>query len=144
MFDQLKLLKGIHPGLYLERELHKRHLKKGPYAISIGEYPQTLVSITKTKRRMNTSMALKIEKMLGLEEGFLMILQVFYDINSQKKTFMKITPDLSKLSPVLFWDTEISKIDWLKMKDSVLARVHERGNEQEKEEIINFYRNHDC
>ncbi len=140
MFDQIHLLKGLHPGFYLERELHKRHLKKGPFAISIGEYPQTLVSITKAKRRMNTSMAMKIEKTLELEEGFLMILQVFYDIKAQKKSYAKITPDLSKLRPVLFWDTEIGKIDWMEMKESVLERVMERGNEQEREEILNFYR----
>ena len=78
MFKQLSVIKGIHPGFMLERELKKRGLRKGAFALSLQEFPQTLVSITKGKRRMNISLALKIEKALGLEEGFLMTLQVFY------------------------------------------------------------------
>lgn len=53
--------KGIHPGFILERELKVRHLHKGPFAISLQEYPQTISAITKGKRKMNTSLALKIE-----------------------------------------------------------------------------------
>ena len=34
---------------------------------------------------MNTPLALKIENALGLEEGYFMILQVFYDIEEEKK-----------------------------------------------------------
>ena len=72
---ELSIIKGIHPGLILERELKKRHLHKGPFAISLKEYPQTLVSITKGKRRMNINLALKIEEALGIEEGFFMTLK---------------------------------------------------------------------
>lgn len=34
---------------------------------------------------MNTSPALKIEEALGLEEGYFMILQVYYNIEQEKK-----------------------------------------------------------
>lgn len=51
MNNKLSTLKGIHPGLILERELKQRHLHKGPFVIFLNEYPQTLVSITKGKRR---------------------------------------------------------------------------------------------
>lgn len=73
-------IKGMHPGYILERELQKRKLGKGQFAISLGEFAQTLTAITKDKRRMNTSLALKIEKSLKMEEGYFMILQVYYDI----------------------------------------------------------------
>lgn len=135
----LETIKGIHPGLILERELKKRNLHKGPFAISLKEYPQTLVSITKGKRRMNTSLALKIEKALGLEEGFLMTLQVFHDIREIKKKGNKSHPDFTKLRPVLFWDTELEGIDWEGQRDAVIKRVLERGNETERNEIIRFY-----
>ena len=108
----LETIKGIHPGLILERELKKRNLQKGPFAISLNEYPQTLVSITKGKRRMNPGLSLKIEEALGFEEGFLMTLQVFHDIREIKKKKNKSLPDLTKLRPVLFWDTELEGIDW--------------------------------
>lgn len=135
----MSIIKGLHPGFYLERELKRRHLGKGRFAISIQEYPQTLVSITKGKRKMNTGLALKIERALGMEEGFLMILQVYFDIAIENKKDNSGHPDLSKLRPVLFWDTEPQKINWILQKHAVINRVFERGNEDEKNEIIRFY-----
>ncbi len=135
----LETIKGIHPGLILERELKKRNLHKGPFAISLKEYPQTLGSIIKGKRRMNTNLALKIEKALGIEEGFLMTLQVYHDIREIKKKKNKSHPDFTKLRRVLFWDTELEGIDWQGQRDAVIKRVLERGNETELNEIMRLY-----
>ena len=62
--NSLLKYKGIHPGIILERELEKRSLKKRPFALSVGEYPQTLSDITKGKRNIPVGLALKIEKKL--------------------------------------------------------------------------------
>lgn len=139
MNTELSIIKGVHPGLILERELKKRHLHKGPFAISINEYPQTLGSITKGKRKMNTDLALKIENALGINEGYFMTLQVFYEIKEIKKRQSKSNPDLTKLRRVLFWDTRMENIDWDEQKISVIKRVFERGNDIEKNEITRFY-----
>lgn len=139
MFNQLSIIKGIHPGFFLERELKKRGLRKGVFALSLQEFPQTLGSITKGKRSMNTMLALKIENALGLEEGFLMTLQVFHDIEEEKRKLDTKRPDFTKLNPVLFWDTKMENIRWEKHKRFVIERVFQRGNEIEKEEIIRFY-----
>ncbi|HEU4551761.1 MAG TPA: hypothetical protein VFS25_02965, partial [Chitinophaga sp.] len=80
MENELAILKGIHPGIVLERELKKRKLSKAHFAHTVHEFPQTLGAITKGKRNMNTALALRIEKELGLEEGYFMTLQVFYEI----------------------------------------------------------------
>jgi plasmid maintenance system antidote protein VapI len=136
---KLNLIKGIHPGIILERELKLRHLPKSRFALSVNEFPQTLVSITKGKRKMNTSLAMKIESILGIEEGYFMTLQVFHDIEEEKRKLNTSHPDLSKLRSVLFWDTAIEKINWEKQKSAVINRVFERGNEAEKNEIIRFY-----
>lgn len=141
MNEELSIIKGIHPGFILERKLKQRSLRKGPFALSLREFPQTIVSITKGKRKMNTALALKIENALGLEEGYFMILQVFYDIEEKKKKQNTAHPEFSKLRTVLFWDTEMEKIHWQKQKSAVIKRVFERGNEMEKEEIIRFYGN---
>ena len=85
MLEEIDILKGIHPGFYLDQQLRKHKLAKGRFAIKINEYPQTLGSITKGKRKMNTALSLKIEKELGLDEGFLMTLQVFHDIKLEKQ-----------------------------------------------------------
>jgi len=110
MESNISVIKGIHPGFILERELQKRQLAKGKFAISLNEFPQTLVAITKGKRRMNINLALKIEKALSLEEGILMTLKVFYDVKEAKKKLGN-QPDLTKFRTALFWDTNIEMID---------------------------------
>jgi antitoxin HigA-1 len=139
MKTKLSIIKGIHPGLILERELKQRHLHKGPFALSLKEYPQTLVSITKGKRRMNTNLALKIENALEIEEGYFMTLQLYYDIAELKRRQPRLHPDFTKLRRVLFWDTKMENIDWEKQKNAIIKRVLERGNEIEKNEIVRFY-----
>jgi len=136
----ISILKGIHPGAFLERELKKRGLSKGHFAISIGELPQTLSPIFSGKRDMNTPLSLAIEEKLGLEEGFLMTLQLHYDIKKEKRRRTSDKhPDLLKFRPALFWDTKLEKIDWEHQKQAVIRRVFERGEFTEKKEIVGFY-----
>ena len=139
MDSNLNILKGLHPGLVIERELKKRKLRKNSFALKLQEYPQTLTAITKGRRGITTSLALKIEKTLGFDEGFLMMLQVYFDIEVEKKKQIQNKPNLKLIRPVLFWDTKFENIDWIKQKKAVIKRVFERGNEDEKNEIIRFY-----
>lgn len=89
---------------------------------------------------MNTSLAIRIEEALGIEEGFFMTLQVFYDIKEEKKKQSKKNrPTLSRFRPALFWDTSLAQIDWNRQKRSIIKRVFERGNFTEKKEILNYY-----
>jgi plasmid maintenance system antidote protein VapI len=114
--------------------------QKVPFALSINEYPQTLGAITKGKRGMNTALALKIERALGLEEGYLMILQVFYEIKEEKRRqHGNDHPDFSRIRRGLFWDTDINKIDWQAQRRAVIERILERGKDEEKAEIKRFY-----
>ncbi|MCD6010169.1 MAG: helix-turn-helix protein [Flavipsychrobacter sp.] len=89
---------------------------------------------------MNTALAIRIENELGIEEGFFMTLQVFFDIKKEKaKQSKNYHPELSSFRPALFWDTRIENIDWHQHKRSVIKRVFERGNYTEKKEVLNFY-----
>ncbi|WP_026714426.1 helix-turn-helix transcriptional regulator [Flavobacterium daejeonense] len=131
--------KGIHPGILLERLLKKKAISQRPFAISIGEHPQTLNAITKGRRKLNIALALKIEEKLNLEEGSLALLQTYFDIKEEKNKTKQNTPNLTLLRKSLFWDTDISKIDWKKQNIAVIKRVFERGNDIEMEEIKRFY-----
>jgi plasmid maintenance system antidote protein VapI len=135
---QLEKYKGLHPGIVLDRLLTKKSILQRPFAISIGEHPQTLNAITKGKRKLNTPLALKIEAQLGLEEGCLSLLQTYYDIAVEKKKTLQ-TPNLSVFRKSLFWDTDIAQIDWQKQYKSVIQRINKRGNEAEKKELERFY-----
>jgi antitoxin HigA-1 len=139
MTRELEILKGIHPGLVLERKLKERGIKKGQLALTIREYPQTLTAITKGRRSMNIALALKLEATLDLEEGYFMILQVFYDIKQEKKSQHRDTPDLKQFRPALFWDTDIKKIDWDRQYKAIIQRTFERGSLSEKKELTRFY-----
>jgi len=138
MKTTLDIVKGVHPGKMIERELQKKNISKRQFALSIDEHPQTLGAIIKGNRKMNTDLSLKIEEKLGFEEGFLMTLQVFYDIKQAKKD-PNYKPDLSKFRKGIFWDTTYEKIDWRLMKKSIIQRVFSYGNEIEQEEIRRFY-----
>lgn len=138
MKTELEILKGIHPGFVLNRKIREQKLKKVELALACNEYPQTLSAITKGKRDMNIPLSLKLEKKLGLEEGYFMTLQLYYDINQEKKRLSN-RPDLSKFRPIVFWDTRMDLIDWEKHSRYIIRRVFERGNEREKEEITRLY-----
>jgi plasmid maintenance system antidote protein VapI len=140
MKDTLEIYKGLHPGVVIRRELKKRKVPGGRFAMAINEYPQTMSAIIKGKRSMNIPLSLKIEKALDFEEGSLMSLQIFYEIGQiKRKESLAYKPDLSKLRPVLFWDTDVKQIDWDKNKRAVIERVFQRGNREEQDEITRFY-----
>jgi len=140
MEDFIVNYKGIHPGHVLERELKKRNLKKGPFALSLREYPQIINDVTKGRRGLTPSLSLKIDNALGFEDGTMLVLQAYYEIKKeQQRRNMDYHPDLSKLRRVLFWDTDITKIDWQRQYKAVIKRVFERGEKSEKQEIIDFY-----
>ena len=86
MSNLIDILKGVHPGLFLQRELNNRNLKSGRFAESIGEHPQTISAIIRGRRSMNIPLSLRIEHALALEEGMLMTLQVHYDITIRIST----------------------------------------------------------
>lgn len=144
MNGQFEKYNGIHPGIVLERELKKRSIKQRPFALSVGERPQTLNAIIKGKRNMNTHLALKVEQALELEEGALVLLQTFYEIKKEKEKLKINKPNLSVLRKSLFWDTDINSIDWERQYKAVIQRVFERGNEDERKEIIRFYTKEKC
>ncbi|TKB99036.1 helix-turn-helix transcriptional regulator [Pedobacter cryophilus] len=130
--------KGIHPGIILERELKKRRLKKAAFALSLKEYPQTLNEITKGRRGITPALSLKIDEALELEEGTMLVLQAYYEIEKEKLKTDQL-PNLSLLRKALFWDTNIETINWSRQAKAIIKRVFERGNEIEKNELIRFY-----
>ena len=140
MKDKIELLKGLHPGVFLQRELNNHGLKSGHFAESIGEHPQTLSAIIRGRRSMNIPLSLRIENALGLEEGLLMTLQIHHDIAEEKRRLSQSNrPNITKFRSTLFWDTTFEHIDFTAHKRYVINRVFERGTEEEIQETIRFY-----
>lgn len=139
MLPQLAKIKGIHPGLILKRELERNNIKSSVLAMEINEYKQTISAIINQKRGVNPELSIKLANYFHTEADYFMLLQASYEVNKKLAEIPQATPNLNNIRKVLFWDTTFDKIDWDKNKTAIIKRVLERGNEKEKEEIINFY-----
>jgi len=142
MLPEISKIKGVPPGAVLSRELKKRGLESKQFALSLGEYPQTINAISKGRRGINPALSIKLGEKLGASPEYFMLLQAYYEIEKKKQEILlknQAKPNMKILTKVLFWDTDIDKIDWQKHKNSVILRVFERGNEEQINEIISFY-----
>lgn len=139
MLPELNKISGIHPGLILKREMDKRGIKNVELASGLNEHAQTIGAIIKCKRKINPQLSVKLGERFLIAPDYFMQLQASYDVKKYQAKRAQKTPDLEILRKILFWDTEIETIDWEKYKDSVINRVFQRGNDQEKKEITRFY-----
>lgn len=140
MLPELNKIRGIHPSYILKRELKNEGIKSSELATTINEHKQTISAILNQRRKITPSLSIKLSEIFNVSQDYFMILQVSYDVNTLVKEKNKAQkPNLKRIRPVLFWDTDINKIDWVKQKRAVIKRILERGNQQEIEEIISFY-----
>lgn len=140
MKSDIEILKGIRPGKIVGWELQERKLSQKAFADTIGVHLQALNAVIMGRRNLTTEMALKIEQALGYEEGFLLTLQVFYEIAEYKNRMADASVSgVPAIRRMLFWDTDFDKIQWGRSKEYVIERVMERGDEAEKQEIARFY-----
>ena len=133
-------VKGMHPGALIKHELNRKKISQRKFAASIDEHWQILNAVINEKRGISLGTALKVEKELGYDEGFLMILQVYYDIEKRKQKQIRSTlKGVPAIRRIIFWDTDFDSIDWAASKESVISRVLERGTEEEIAEIARYY-----
>ncbi len=141
MLPEITKIKGVHPGAVLSRELKRRGLESKQFALSLGEYPQMINAISKGCRGINPALSIKLGHALGTNEEYFMLLQAYYEVEKERKEILlnQALPDLTKIRTILFWDTDITLIDWQKQKKAVIRRIFEHGNDTEIKEIISFY-----
>ena len=133
-------VKGMHPGALIKHELNRKKISQRKFAASIDEHWQILNAVINEKRGISLATALKVEEELGYDEGFLMILQVYYDIEKLKQKQIRSTlKGVPAIRRIIFWDTDFDSIDWAASKESVISRVLERGTEEEIAEIARYY-----
>ena len=141
MIGDINTIKGIHPGKIIGRELRRRKLSQRKFADSIHEHSQTLNAVITGRRGITVEMAVKIEEAFGLEEGYLLTLQAFYDIAAYRRHIASESiQGIPAVRKILFWDTDFDSIDWGRHKKYVIERVLERGSDEEIREIASFYK----
>lgn len=140
MLPAISKIKGIHPGLILRRELQKKNIKGNELARMVDEHSQTISAILNAKRSITAKLSIKLGQILDADADYFMQLQASYDVRQAEDIYTKkISPPIDTIRKVLFWDTDISKIDWIKSRGAVIKRVFERGNKHEISVIVDFY-----
>jgi hypothetical protein len=82
----ISIIKGVHPGLILDRELKKRQISIDKFADGLNEDLEELISVTKGKRNMNEALSSKIEKALNLEKVYLWRYKCITKKNAKKRS----------------------------------------------------------
>lgn len=121
--------------------MRKQNISLDLLAKETGIPCQRINVIIAGRCRITAEEASKIENILGLENEFLAILQLHYEIrqreNQRLANLYSIPPNIRKS---LFWDVDFDRINWGKYKDAVVKRVVERGSDEEIEEIRKYYK----
>ncbi|MDP4269355.1 MAG: HigA family addiction module antitoxin [Bacteroidota bacterium] len=89
MDSRIDIVKGVHPGKFIERELQKKHLSQRALAEQTSIAYQTINASIAGRRSLTVEQALKIEAVLGYEEGFLALLQTNYEIKKYKDRMLE-------------------------------------------------------
>ena len=115
MDNRINIIKGIHPGKLIERDLKKKDITQRVLAKETGILFQAINAIIIGRRNITTEQSLKIETALGYEEGFLSILQSYYEIKQYKeKELANLYTGSPNIRRILFWDVDFDKINWSK------------------------------
>lgn len=139
MLPKIAKIKGLHPGLILQREIKRNNIKSSQLALALNEHKQTISAIINQRRGINPELSIKLGEYFRTEDDYFMMLQASYEVKIKLAQTSKGTPNLNNIRKVLFWDTTFDKIDWHKNKRAIIKRILERGNDIEITEIIDFY-----
>jgi HTH-type transcriptional regulator/antitoxin HigA len=82
---EIQLHVQLSPGEVLAEELEARHIGKSTFAMRIGVYPSHFSDVLKSKRRLSASIALRLEKELGISAEFWVGLQADYELAIERQ-----------------------------------------------------------
>lgn len=101
--NNLTPFEPTHPGELLKEELESRNITQAKFAEQIGVKPSLLNEIIKTKRGINTEMALLLEAALDIPANLWLNLQGAYNMQIAKSdaSFMNRLAAIRKVAAVL-------------------------------------------
>lgn len=129
---------NIPPGKLIAYQLVAKQMSQAELSRRICIAPQELNAILKGRRALPVELALRIEKELSFEEGFLSYLQLLNNIERIKRKSMPLR-EPPKIRRILFWDTDFDKINWEQSKDFVMKRVEQYGTISEIDTVRRYY-----
>ena len=122
----------INPSSIIAYSLKEKNMTQRELASLTGEHYQTINAIIRGKRDIPVSLSVKLDQALGFERGFFAIIQTFYQLKElQSHDVPVLKKEKPSIRPVVFWDIDMSKLDWTRDKVFIIKRVNERGNDSE-------------
>ncbi len=73
-------IEAFHPGEFLKEEIEERELLKKDVAKALNILPHHLSEIFAGKRNISATLAVKLEKLLGISAHYWLGLQMEYDL----------------------------------------------------------------
>ncbi len=140
MYERYLSTHNIPAGAVLQHILRRSNISQRDLATNTGLPPQRINDYIHGKRRISVDVSFRLEKALSIEhKGFFYILQSNHDIFSASQTDHEATPDLTKIRKSIFWDTDLSRINWNTNSTSIIQRIFEYGDPSSIDEITRYY-----
>lgn len=139
--EHLRFLKypSLDVGSVIKYFMTKKGLTGRSLAERCGLPPQRISDFMNNNRRISVEVSLALEKAFDIaDNGYFYIIQSNHDVYEATRQSRKV-PDLKRISRHVFWDSDISKINWQASRRRIIQRVFEYGDEQTIKEIIRFY-----
>ncbi len=128
-----------HPGRIILKVITRKGISQAALARLAECKPQELNAIIQCKRTVPLALGLRIERILDMEEGFFGKIQLQNSIASIKHQATKSEKATPSIRSIVFWDIDMSKLDWIKNRDFIIKRVREYGNNYELSQINEYY-----
>lgn len=101
--NNIEPFEPTHPGELLRDELKSRNISQAEFSRQIGVKPSVINEIIKSKRGVNTEMALMLEAALGIPANLWLNLQGAYNMQIAKsdKSFMERLTSIRRIAAAL-------------------------------------------
>ena len=140
MYEQYLKYDSIPAGAVLQRILKKEHVSQRKLSDLTGIITQRINDLIKGKRRFTVETSALVAKHLPVPDpGYFYRLQCNHDIFTYIGSRMTQPIDRSGFRDALFWDIDVTSLDWEKHKRWIIQRVFEYGNDVEVKTIIDHY-----
>ena len=131
MTPPIHIIKGLHPGLLIKRELEKQGLGLEQWAAHVKLRIPTARAILQGKRLLSARLAARIEAFFGWESGLLSRLQDCWAKEQDNAANQDTAVLLCHIRRAVFWDADIKAIDMVKHRNAIIRRVLTRGDADE-------------
>lgn len=139
MLPNLNNIQRTPPYALIEWLLKRQGCTLEELSLQGGISMEELQAILNKEKEIDSYLSESLGRFFGADRDYFLKVQKQWNKELEYQKLPKPTPNLANIRPVVFWDGDFNKIDWIRYEKGIIQRIFERGNELEKQEIIAFY-----